>query len=443
MDWLVGQDHAALVSVYERSQAAQMLSSDELMARHGIRAEDITAEQAAPGGLTVVDGVAVIEVKGLLLEKASPLMSLLGVANTGYSDIRAAIAAAQSDDNVESVQLRVDSPGGQVRGLTKTADAIAASEKGVEAICENVCASAAYWIASQADTIEATSRADVFGSVGVAFVATVDPAEVTITSSGAPDKIPDLTTAEGVAVVRRQLDEKEAIFFEAVAAGRRTTVEKVAADFGRGAVMTAALAMGAGMIDKISDTTQTQDKDQMTTANSTSGVRAALGLSKDASHELIIETALAMKAGAERVPALEADLASSAELLTVHKEQLATATARIEETAAAAAAREKELFIEKRDASIEAAIKDGKITPAQVPSITAIAKDPAGLEQVEDMFKASANLGLTKVTPGLTDPPKGTTATSYLDGYETAEDFSKAAGVPIAFAKKKFEEKNQ
>jgi hypothetical protein len=207
--------------------------------------------------------------------------------------------------------------------------------------------------------------------------------------------------------------------------------------------MTAALAMGAGMIDKISDTTQTQDKDQMTTANSTSGVRAALGLSKDASHELIIETALAMKAGAERVPALEADLASSAELLTVHKEQLATATARIEETAAAAAAREEELFIEKRDASIEAAIKDGKITPAQVPSITAIAKDPAGLEQVEDMFKASANLGLTKVTPGLTDPPKGTTATSYLDGYETAEDFSKAAGVPIAFAKKKFEEKNQ
>ena len=140
MDWLIGQDHAALVSVYERSQAAQMLSSDELMARHGIRAEDITAEQAAPGGLTVVDGVAVIEVKGLLLEKANPFMSLLGVANTGYSDIRAAIAAAQSDDNVESVQLRVDSPGGQVRGLTKTADAIAASEKGVEAICENVCA---------------------------------------------------------------------------------------------------------------------------------------------------------------------------------------------------------------------------------------------------------------------------------------------------------------
>jgi len=71
-----------------------------------------------------------------------------------------------------------------------------------------------------------------------------------VTSTEAPDKRPDPTTAEGQDVIRAYLDAVHALFAEAIARGRGTTVADVNENFGRGAVFVAADAKKRGMIDK-------------------------------------------------------------------------------------------------------------------------------------------------------------------------------------------------
>lgn len=132
-----------------------------------------------------------------------------------------------------------------------------------------MAASAAFGLASQADTVEAHNRASMVGSVGIVIDAHVNENQVSITSSNAPKKRPDLTTAEGRAVVVEQLDAVEDLFIEAIADGRSTTVETVRADFGQGATLLADEALKRGMIDSVAQTgLQSSKNTNSTTATS-------------------------------------------------------------------------------------------------------------------------------------------------------------------------------
>lgn len=63
--------------------------------------------------------------------------------------------------------LVVDSPGGEIFYCHEAASAIRACRKPVIAVCEEMCASAAYWIASAADRVYAVSPFSEVGSIGV------------------------------------------------------------------------------------------------------------------------------------------------------------------------------------------------------------------------------------------------------------------------------------
>lgn len=63
--------------------------------------------------------------------------------------------------------LIIDSPGGEVFYCHEAAEAIRACRKPVIAVCEEMCASAAYWIASAADRLYAVSPFSEVGSIGV------------------------------------------------------------------------------------------------------------------------------------------------------------------------------------------------------------------------------------------------------------------------------------
>jgi ClpP class serine protease len=92
------------------------------------------------------------------------------------------------------------------------------------------------------------------GSVGIVATLEVRDDEVSVTSTNAPNKRPDPTTAAGQAVIREELDAMHEIFAEAIATGRGTTIEKVNADFGQGATLLATTAESRGMIDSIAAT---------------------------------------------------------------------------------------------------------------------------------------------------------------------------------------------
>lgn len=204
---------------------------------------------------TVRNGTAVVPILGGIFPRASMVNASTG--GTSLDAFMHDIRVAQANADVSRIVLMVDSPGGVVSSLGEAADALRASEKPITAFVAGMAASAAYWLVSQASQIVIDRSASV-GSIGV--VATTSRQEspgadgrraYEVVSSGAPMKRPDLTTEEGRAAVQAEVDAIEAVFIADIAAGRGITTEKVRADFGKGAMLSAGAAVKAGMADQI------------------------------------------------------------------------------------------------------------------------------------------------------------------------------------------------
>lgn len=205
-----------------------------------------------PRILTVAGDKAEIAIEGVLTKKPDILAAWFGGGNTTYADIIEAIAVVEQDDDVKEIVLAVDGPGGEVDGMFDAIAAIQSAKKPIRTVVTGVAASASYGIASQGETIVATSRGSRIGSIGVAAALRIREDEVEITSTEAPNKRPNPQTKEGQDAIREELDAIHDLFVESIATGRGTTVKKVNADFGRGSVLLADEALSRGMIDSIS-----------------------------------------------------------------------------------------------------------------------------------------------------------------------------------------------
>jgi ClpP class serine protease len=201
----------------------------------------------------VKDGVAQIDIKGVLTPEPDIFAFLFGGGNTTYSELMSSIAVASANPDVTSITFEVDSPGGDIDGLFAVMDAIKAIDKPTKAVVLNKAASAAFGLVAQMDEITAFNRASSFGSIGVVTSGRIQKDVVTITSTNAPFKRPDIATEVGQAVVRANLDEIEELFIASIASGRNVQSNTVIADFGKGAMFLAGEAMRRGMIDAIGD----------------------------------------------------------------------------------------------------------------------------------------------------------------------------------------------
>lgn len=265
--WLL---EAAVRQAIEQAQKAGVTPSVEQQQQ--FEASRYSAEQSNGSRiLTMAGRSAEVSIKGVITKTPSFLAMLFGGGNTTYPEIIAALAEAERDDNVEDITLAIDSPGGHFDGLFDTLAAIQSTSKPVKAIISNLGASAAYAIASQADEIIASNRAARIGSVGVVATFYNDENEISITSTNAPKKRPDITTEEGKAMVREELDAMHEIFVDAIAEGRSATVEKVNAEFGQGATLLAGEALKRGMIDAIAEPTLKAVKSTKSTTTARSG----------------------------------------------------------------------------------------------------------------------------------------------------------------------------
>ena len=203
--------------------------------------------------MEVVGNVARINVVGVMTSSPDFFAMLFGGGNVLYGDLIAAIRAAEADDNVESLEYYIDSPGGEATPAIGLGDLIRDAQKPSRAIGVNV-SSAAYWAASQCDTIVAATRASTFGNIGVVagFRRPSRSFTIDVTSTNAPNKRPDPESEAGQRVIREQtLDPLHDMFAQAVADGRGTTLESVNENFGRGGSLFAEKALEMGMIDQI------------------------------------------------------------------------------------------------------------------------------------------------------------------------------------------------
>lgn len=115
----------------------------------------------------IVDGIAIIEINGVLL----PHISYGGSKwATGYNVLRFQLERAEQSPDVRGIALIMDSGGGLVTGLFELLDWMLSDiQKPIVAIANSICASATYAIASVTDSISCPLMGGI-GSIGVIAV---------------------------------------------------------------------------------------------------------------------------------------------------------------------------------------------------------------------------------------------------------------------------------
>lgn len=206
--------------------------------------------------------VMILPVYGVMSQRASMLQDISGGAST--EQIGAAFRAAVADDSVRAIVMDYDSPGGSTFGVEDLASEIRAA-RGVKPIIAQVnslCASAAYWIACQADEIVVTPGG-VAGSIGV-YAVHEDISEMLANDGIKPTLIrgrlgPNKAELNGLgplsdnalAALQERIDQAEASFVADVAAGRGVSTSAVVSKFGGGRVFNAEELVSRGMADRV------------------------------------------------------------------------------------------------------------------------------------------------------------------------------------------------
>lgn len=202
---------------------------------------------------TVRDRIAIIPAAGPMFKRASFFAAVSGA--TDYAAIARDFTAAAENSDVDGILLSIDSPGGQVDGLSDLAAMFKASNKPVWVHTDGTLASAAYWMATGAAKIYASDTANI-GSIGCVYgvreVAAKDGEKTyKFVSSQSPAKHLDPGSKEGAASLQASVNDMAAVFIDTVASNRGVSSETVLSTFGRGDVMIASKAVAAGIIDGV------------------------------------------------------------------------------------------------------------------------------------------------------------------------------------------------
>lgn len=214
----------------------------------------------APRRTTSSGSIAVIPIFGVLARRMDGLHEMSG--GTSTDRLAADIRYASADSKVSAIALLVDSPGGSTLGITELAAVIrhARDYKPVTAIVDGTAASAAYWLASQAEDISITPSGSA-GAIGVviahenaAGALKQSGVEITLVSAGKRkvDGNPFGPLSESArSGLQRRVDDAYDQFVNDIAQGRQVSAREVRTGFGEGAVLTASDALAAGMVDRI------------------------------------------------------------------------------------------------------------------------------------------------------------------------------------------------
>ena len=235
-----------------------------LPARAGILTNGLAEQylQDAQTPFAMVDGVAVIEVSGVLVHRGAWIGQSSG--QTSYEGIAAQLGAAASDPAVRGIALEIDSFGGEVAGVFDLADAIRAarSAKPVWAFVAEHAFSAGYALASQADWI-ILPRTGAVGSIGVVVMhadlsGQLSDAGVTVTliHSGVHkvDGNPYAPLPDPVRVrIQAEIDSIRSLFAQTVAAGRNRSLTAEAALATEAECYRGTEAVAAGLADEVYD----------------------------------------------------------------------------------------------------------------------------------------------------------------------------------------------
>ena len=213
---------------------------------------------------------AIIPVMGVIGQRLNMVQNLSSGGGTSTEMVGAALREMDADQQIQRVVLDISSPGGSVYGTPELAAIIGqiarAGRTKITAQVNSLAASAAYWIASQANEIVITPSGEV-GSVGVYTIhndlsgkAAMEGIARTYISAGKYKVAGHPFSAldeEARAALQGRVNEIYGQFVQAVATGRsralgrNITAAMVRGGFGEGRVVGAVEAVKLGMADRI------------------------------------------------------------------------------------------------------------------------------------------------------------------------------------------------
>jgi signal peptide peptidase SppA len=254
--WLITPESLSMILDIVHTRMNGRYSDEELSARleeAGTRGSGAESAQAS-------NGVGIIPVYGPIFGKANLMTELSGA--TSMEAFRKDFKAMLADDNIKSILLDFDSPGGTSEMIAEAASEIRAGRdiKPVYGLANNMAGSAAYYLMSQTSHGYVTPSGSV-GSIGVYTVHEDQSGadkqagvKYTFVSAG-PFKTEgnphEPLSAAGEQYKQEIVNEIYDEFLSAVALGRGTSVENVKDNFGGGRMLTPKKAMEAGMVDGI------------------------------------------------------------------------------------------------------------------------------------------------------------------------------------------------
>lgn len=255
--WAIDPDSlawAAICDVLALRAAGEVLSEEEIQAR---------IEAAANGprrGRAQAGPIAVLPLYGPIFPRANLLGSMSG--GTSAEQLRADVAAVMSDPEITGLLFDVDSPGGDIQGITELATTIREFRgvKPMVAIANHDMASAAYWALAGVDEIVATPSSRT-GAIGV--ITAHDDISAALEEAGVRRTVITAGKFKGEGMFGLALSDEAKAAMQAtvdtiygteladIAKGRGVTAADVRAGFGQGRVVLAKAAKEAGLIDRI------------------------------------------------------------------------------------------------------------------------------------------------------------------------------------------------
>ena len=223
-------------------------------------------ETRARAAANAPGGIAVLPMHGVISQRLGMMQEISG--GTSTEALAASFRAALDDPAISAIVFDCDTPGGGTYGVDELASEIRAARgvKPIVAQVNSLCASAGYYLASQADEVVITPGGEA-GSIGVYAVHQdisrmleaegVTPTLIKAGKYKAETSELAPLSADAHDYLQARVDHAHDAFVRAVAAGRKTTQSNVRENFGQGRMFSADAAVKAGLADRVATMTET------------------------------------------------------------------------------------------------------------------------------------------------------------------------------------------
>lgn len=289
---------------------------------------------------------AVIEINGPVVQGDAGVMRLFGVL--GYHNIEMAVNAAVGDEKTKALLFHINSPGGDVAGITEMTEALekASAKVPSRVHTSNLMASAGYWMASAIKGEISAGPTAIVGSIGVLRVHMEESkflekmgVTATVLRSGEykAETNPYEPLSEGAKQrAEAQLADVHALFRAQVAKGRPNLKADQLAEVTKGQTFLGKRSVQAGLTDRIGSfdlALKLLDNRKHHSQNPSNSKGTAMNftaeqIAKIQAGELTFEAALAENQAAEAAAVAAAKVAAEVEAAKAAAEAAAAAAAK-------------------------------------------------------------------------------------------------------------------